>query len=106
LSLLSLTIDLGIPPLALLLLMVCVTGIASVLFYFATDAVTPLYLSMASLFLLGLSVVLSWARYARHMMTWQDLMYAPVYALRKIPLYQKYFVNRQVEWVRSRRDGE
>jgi hypothetical protein len=32
------------------------------------------------------------------------LMYAPLYALKKIPLYLGFLIKRQVEWVRSKRD--
>jgi hypothetical protein len=31
-------------------------------------------------------------------------MYAPFYALKKIPLYVGFLFKRQVEWVRSKRD--
>jgi hypothetical protein len=32
------------------------------------------------------------------------LLYAPFYALKKIPLYVSFLFKRQVDWVRSKRD--
>lgn len=106
LPLLGLTLDLGVPPLALLLLMTLAVEAASIVFYLVTGTTLTLYLSTAACILLGVAVFTAWVRYSRHILSLQDLVYAPVYAMRKIPLYLKYFVSRQVEWVRSRRDGE
>jgi cellulose synthase/poly-beta-1,6-N-acetylglucosamine synthase-like glycosyltransferase len=100
-------LDLSVPPLALLMLLALAVFFASMAFYAITNSALPLCLSSVSLFLLGASVLLSWLRYARHVVSFRNLAYAAaVYALWKIPLYVRYLVNRQVEWVRSRRDGE
>ena len=53
---------------------------------------------------LGFTVLMAWAFFGRHIISLKQLCYAPIYALVKIPLYIKFFVNRQVEWVRSKRD--
>jgi hypothetical protein len=56
--------------------------------------------------MLGLSVLLSWGRYGRKVISLASLAYAPFYVLWKIPIYLKFLVRRQAEWVRSRRDGD
>ncbi len=54
--------------------------------------------------MLTLSVLLSWLRYGRQVISLGSLACAPFYALWKIPLYLKFLVKRQAEWVRSKRD--
>jgi len=49
--------------------------------------------------------LIAWVRYGRQVISLASLAYAPFYALWKIPLYLKFMAKRQVEWVRSRRDG-
>jgi len=106
LSLLALALDLCVPPLALLMLLVLTVFAASAVFFLATAEALPLWLAAMSLMMLGLSVLLSWARYGRRVISLASLAYAPVYALWKIPLYVKFLVRRQAEWVRSRRDSD
>ena len=51
-------------------------------------------------------MLLAWARFGRHVVTLGGLALALAYALRKFPLYARYLVARQQEWVRSKRDHE
>lgn len=104
--LLAMSIDLMVPPLALLVL---VQGAVFVLCWLALlvfGVVTPALLATAALVLLAAAVVLAWARFAREQIAFSVLLYAPFYAARKIPLYLGFLVRRQVEWVRSKRDDQ
>ena len=76
---------------------------ASGVFRVLTSLSAPLWLASTALLMLVASVLLSWARYGRQVITLADLGCSPFYALRKIPLYARFLVNRQAEWVRSRR---
>lgn len=105
-KLLALALDVSVPPLALLSLLVLTVFAASAVFFVATGAALPLWLATASLVMLGSSVLLAWARYGRRVISLGSLACAPIYALWKIPVYLRFLVKRQVEWVRSRRDGE
>lgn len=99
-----LALDLIVPPLAVLVLLCMALFMASfVLYQFAATQLT-LILSAGLLIALASAVLLAWAFYGRHIISFKQLCYAPIYALVKIPLYVKFFVNRQVEWVRSKRD--
>jgi hypothetical protein len=64
----------------------------------------PWSLALASPLLLACAVLAAWARFGRAILSGRELAYAPVYALVKIPLYLKFLVRRQVQWVRSERD--
>ena len=102
----AMALDLSVPPVALLcLLTIGVSGAAMLLALFTT-AYTPFWLALLALGGLGAAVLLAWARYGRAILSGRDLLSAVGYILRKIPLYLRFLVNRQVEWVRSKRDNE
>jgi len=103
-DLLALTIDMCVPPLALLTLLVLVFCLLGMTLWALTGNAFPWSLALVNPALLGTAVLLVWARFGRAILTFGNLAYAPIYALRKIPLYLKFLVRRQVEWVRSHRD--
>ena len=99
-QLLALACDLIIPPLAVLSLM-CV-----VIFMLCFVMSPKPLLLLASTLLIALtsSVLLAWLFFGRALISFKQLCFAPIYALAKIPLYIKFFVSRQVDWVRSKRN--
>ncbi|MDF3933420.1 glycosyltransferase family 2 protein [Pseudomonas citronellolis] len=102
--LLAMTLDLLVPPLALLSLAVAVLFGLGWLAFALFGTLPPAALATAALVVLGAAVVLAWARFARGLIPFSVLLYAPFYALRKIPLYLGFLVKRQVAWVRSKRE--
>ncbi|TDF84109.1 glycosyltransferase family 2 protein [Pseudomonas sp. H9] len=104
LKLLAMTLDLLVPPLALLTLalvaLFSVAWLAMLLF----KLWLPALLATLTMALLGAAVLLAWHRFARELIAFSVLMYAPLYAVKKIPLYLGFLIKRQVEWVRSKRD--
>ena len=103
-QMLGMAFDLIVPPLAILTL-ICVFVFAFILLIHQWITV-PVLLSCAAALLvfLAISILAAWYFFARSIISFSQLCYAPIYALVKIPLYIKFFVNRQVEWVRSKRD--
>ena len=97
---LALAYDLIIPPLAVLSL-ICV-----IVFMLCFAASSKLLLLLASILLIALisAVLLAWLFFGRALISFKQLCFVPVYALAKIPLYIKFFVSRQVDWVRSKRN--
>lgn len=57
-----------------------------------------------NLAMLILALSLAWLRFGFAVLSFGQLLLAPAYALQKIPLYLRFIVRRQVEWVRSKRD--
>jgi cellulose synthase/poly-beta-1,6-N-acetylglucosamine synthase-like glycosyltransferase len=102
--LLALAFDLCVPPLALLLLAGVGLWAVSVLLYVMSGALQPLALATAALGLLACAILLAWARYGRDLVSLGTLAFAGIYALWKIPLYARFLLMRQLEWVRSKRD--
>ncbi|NMM39126.1 MAG: glycosyltransferase [Glaciimonas sp.] len=103
-DLFALTVDMCVPPLALLTLVVLIFGLVGMALLALTGNALPWSLALINPAILGVAVLLAWARFGRSILTFRNLAYAPIYALSKIPLYLKFLVRRQVEWVRSHRD--
>lgn len=108
LPLLALSLDLCVPPMALLVLLTSAVWLAAGLLYAFTRYAAPWLLLLASgeLALLACCVLIAWARYGRNIISGASLALAPLYALAKIPLYARFLVARQIDWVRSKRDHE
>jgi cellulose synthase/poly-beta-1,6-N-acetylglucosamine synthase-like glycosyltransferase len=104
LNMLALTLDMCVPPLALLTLLVFSLAATGVTIMFLTKVIMPWILGALLFLILGVSVLLVWAKFARKIIPFTSLAYIPIYAVAKIPLYFKFILKRQVEWVRSRRD--
>jgi cellulose synthase/poly-beta-1,6-N-acetylglucosamine synthase-like glycosyltransferase len=106
LALLALALDLSVPPLALLAMLVM--GLFGLCLLLALVTAVALPLALATL--LGLAfaaaVMLGWWAYGRNTISAGNLLLAFWYVVRKVPLYLRFLVNRQVEWVRSKRDSE
>lgn len=103
-DLFSLTLDLVVPPLALLA-MAIVGWLGVCLLAWVTMGVAgPAWVMLVCVALLGATVLQAWRRVGRTIVTFAELASAPLYALRKIPLYLLFVVRRQVDWVRSKRD--
>lgn len=103
-GLLALALDLLVPPLALLVLVLAACFCLTWLAFAFVGLLLPALIASGALVLLGAAVLLAWGRFARELIAFSVLMYAPFYALRKIPLYLGFLVRRQVDWVRSKRD--
>jgi cellulose synthase/poly-beta-1,6-N-acetylglucosamine synthase-like glycosyltransferase len=102
--LLAMALDLAVPPLALLALLIIAAQVAAVILALSTGITTPLWLTTAVLALLSLTVIAAWGRFARSALSARDLVFAPIYALLKIPMYLRFFYAKQAEWIRSSRD--
>jgi cellulose synthase/poly-beta-1,6-N-acetylglucosamine synthase-like glycosyltransferase len=103
-ALLAQALDLGVPPLALLVVTLVGCAVVSGLFFVVSGALVPVSLATASLSLVGLAVVLSWARHARDVISARTLLSIPFYVLWKIPLYFSFLKGeKQKSWVRTER---
>jgi hypothetical protein len=87
----------------LVLLITAVWAACAVLFYF-TSAVWPVTLASLAGLEMAVAVFASWLVYGREILSLSNLSLSVIYAVRKIPLYLRYLVARQVAWVRSKRD--
>ncbi len=103
---LALALDLIVPPLALLMLLVLTTWLAALAVLALMKSAFAFAVASAVLLLFASSVLASWQAYGRHIISLRSLAFAVVRAGLKLPLYLKFFVARQSQWVRSERDQE
>jgi len=102
--LLAMGLDLCVPPTALLCLLVGAVWIASAALYALARVDLPLLIASVTAGLLFFSVIASWARWGRQIVSLGTLALAVAYALWKAPVYGRFLVARQLDWVRSKRD--
>jgi GTP:adenosylcobinamide-phosphate guanylyltransferase len=105
-GLLPLTLDLCVPPKALLVMLLLSAALLSGLGAAIGASSGPF---VGSLLLVGLflgSVWLAWARFGRDIVPPSEAFRVAKYVFAKIPLYLRFLVRRQVEWVRSKRDAD
>ena len=102
-DLLALALDLAVPPLTLLVTLWAVTlgltGIAAVIGL----GMLPGLLTVAAGGLLFLAIAAAWLRFARQDIPLSSLLAFAGYLLWKIPLYFKFLVKPQSDWVRTER---
>ncbi|MEM7619275.1 MAG: glycosyltransferase family 2 protein [Pseudomonadota bacterium] len=95
--------DLTVLPVTLLMValfsMTLITGV----FYIAGLSTYALFLNILSVILLSISLVLTWAAYAKHLIAVSDLKSLPNYVLFKLNIYRKFLTKREEKWVRTER---
>lgn len=106
LRLLAMGLDLSVPPIALLTLLIAVVWGAAAGLYLGLRVAMPIAIASLAGGLLAVTVFAAWARFGRSVLSLGDLLMAGAYALWKIPLYVRFLVARQIDWVRSKRDQE
>lgn len=100
----ALALDLCIPPLALLALMVLV-GCGFGAWMAGSGWQGGLAVAAAALAFVGfaMAVLLAWYSAGRRWVRLSELASAPLYVLKKIPVYAGFLFKRQKEWVRTSR---
>jgi hypothetical protein len=104
LGLITLALELGVPPLSLLVMMLlggtAVTGAAAL---FGASLV-PLIIFLLSLAGIAAGVLAGWHACGRELMRARDLLAIPLYVVWKLPLYLGFFFRgRQKAWERTER---
>lgn len=104
LQLVAATLDLCVPPLALLVLLW--GGLMSVAMLWGWLQVQwlPAWVLMAQGVLLFSSILLVWAKYCREQLPLRALLAVPFYVLWKIPIYLSFLFNPQQSWIRTSRE--
>jgi cellulose synthase/poly-beta-1,6-N-acetylglucosamine synthase-like glycosyltransferase len=103
LRLLAFALDLCIPPLSLLVLLLALNEVANLFWLVATGLVSPLIVSSATLGCLAGSIGAAWWRFGQGVVSLRQLTAVPAYCLLKIPSFVRFFVNRQIDWIRTER---
>lgn len=105
LALLLMVLDLCVPPLAsLVLMLLAMAGIAALAWAIGGSGVA-LVVTTVTIAELLLGIWIAWWRFGRGIVSAGELLSVPAYVVAKIPIYARLLKNRQMEWVRTKRDG-
>ncbi|OQK17043.1 hypothetical protein AU255_03860 [Methyloprofundus sedimenti] len=101
--LLGLALDIGVPPLALLVMLslfglVFFAGMAHFMGHYAA-----FFMFSSSFIFFSSMIMLTWWRYGRDYLTLQELCSIPVYIVSKLSIYVSFIFKRQKTWVRTSR---
>jgi cellulose synthase/poly-beta-1,6-N-acetylglucosamine synthase-like glycosyltransferase len=103
-ALLVLVCDLCVPPLALLAMAVTVYALlAAALLAWSPAALPVAAIALISVLAFTLAVVMGWYAAGRTWVSAGELLSAPLYVLRKVPLYLGFVTNPQRDWTRTKR---
>lgn len=104
-SLMAMTLDMCVPPLALLAMLLSAQAvIASLLAWLGLAWPVVVTVSLTGFALLALAVLAGWWKAGRRWIGFGELMSVPWYIVRKLPLYLGFLTRRQMSWIRTRRD--
>ena len=103
-ALFVLVCDLCVPPLALLAIGIACYGIVGAALLAWNPAGLPVAaLGAVAALAFALAVAIGWRVEGRAWVSAAELLSAPLYVLRKVPLYLGFLVNPQKDWTRTKR---
>jgi cellulose synthase/poly-beta-1,6-N-acetylglucosamine synthase-like glycosyltransferase len=103
--LLLMTLDMCVPPLALLgMLLTANAVLAGALVWSALASAALGLLALSSVTLFGAVVLLGWCLAGRRWISIGELLAVPWYMVRKLPLYLGFLRKRETGWIRTKRD--
>jgi cellulose synthase/poly-beta-1,6-N-acetylglucosamine synthase-like glycosyltransferase len=104
LRLLAFALDIGVPPLSLLVL-IAVSGLLLLAFcLIITDAGTAFLILVLSFLYFAAMLALVWLQFGSDYLTATELAGIPNYVFSKLSIYFSFIFKRQKEWVRTDRD--
>ena len=104
-GLMAMALDLMVPPLAALVLLLGGLALVNAAWWLWADDATPFIVALVALLLVGKAVLVAWWREGRRLIGLRELFGLPLYIAAKLPMYLRLLGKRQVEWVRTKRDG-
>ena len=104
-ALAALALDLMVPPLAALVLLLGALALVDAAWWLAAGSPAPFAVAVAGILLVAASVLVAWRRKGRRLIGLRELAGLPLYIAAKLPMYLRLLGKRQVEWVRTKRDG-
>jgi cellulose synthase/poly-beta-1,6-N-acetylglucosamine synthase-like glycosyltransferase len=105
LTLLAVALDLCIPPLSLLVMLwiaaLILTGLAGLL---GASSWLPAIAVGGEGVLISVAILSAWFKFGRTTLPAKRLLAIPFYLIWKLPLYLKFIVRPQTQWIRTQRD--
>ncbi len=105
-DLLFLALEISVPPMSLLVIIWILVLALNLLGGFFLNFWLPAQLMLILGLILTISILNSWRKFGSEIIPWQKLLYVPFYLLWKIPLYIKFLLAPQQEWVKTEREDK
>lgn len=104
-ALLAMALDLAVPPLALLVILVCALWGGTLALHLAIGSTATAAWHLATCLCIALlsAVLLAWAGWGRTVLRPWDLLTVPWYVLSKLGMYARFWTRPQRQWVRTGR---
>lgn len=103
-DLLSLALEISVPPLTLLVLLWMATFLGTLVVELLGGGWIATTIAAIEGVLLFSAILSAWLRFGRSDLPASTLLAVPLYVLWKIPLYLKFLLRPQTKWVRTERD--
>jgi glycosyltransferase involved in cell wall biosynthesis len=104
LSLAVLALDLSIPPISLYFLILCGLLFCAGFGAWLTPALSVvLWILLSTTCCFVFAILLGWWFFGRHILTVTDLLWAPLYAIWKLPIYIAFLLKKRAHWNRTDR---
>ena len=104
-ALMAMALDLMVPPLAALVLLLGGLVVVDAGWWLWRGDPRPFVVALGGLVLVSAAVGVAWRREGRRLIGLRELLGLPLYIAAKLPLYLRLLGKRQVEWIRTKRDG-
>jgi len=104
-ALAAMALDLMVPPLAALVLLLGGLALVDAAWWLVSGSPAPFVVAVAGVMLVAAAVLVAWRRNGRDLIGLRELAGLPLYIAAKLPMYLRLLGKRQVEWVRTKRDG-
>ena len=102
-GLIALGLELGVPPLSLLVALSMLAGLVDVLWRMLGGSLVPAAILGAAFVLAILGIGAAWVAHGRSTVGVKTIVRLPVYVAWKLPIYMKLLAQRQQKWVRTER---
>ena len=105
-DLLFLALEISVPPISLLVIFWMLVLVIALLGGFLFNIWLPTILILILGLILTLSILCVWRKFGSDIISFKELLYVPFYLLWKIPLYLKFLVSPQQEWIKTDREDQ
>jgi cellulose synthase/poly-beta-1,6-N-acetylglucosamine synthase-like glycosyltransferase len=101
----ALALDIGVPPLSLLVLIALSGLFALSALLLVTETATAFFILVLSFSYFAAMLAIVWWRYGQDYLSAKELSGIPLYVISKLSIYIAFIFKRQKEWIRTDRDA-
>jgi cellulose synthase/poly-beta-1,6-N-acetylglucosamine synthase-like glycosyltransferase len=102
--LLALALDIGVPPLSLLVMLSLIGLFLLIIISYALESYFSFYLLLTSFLFFAVILFITWWRFGQDYLTPKEICSIPSYIISKLSIYTSFLFKRQKTWVRTERN--